>query len=342
MRAMVVVARGSSNGQPARLAATELAPPTAGPDEILVRVSVCGVCRTDLDLLEGRLAATRYPVAPGHQIVGRVAAAGTGDADFRVGDRVGVAWIHSACGACRWCVAGDENLCPRFRATGCDVHGGYAEYVTVPAAFAHRIPEAISDSEAAPLLCAGAIGLRALRLAKLTAGDPLGLTGFGASAHLVLQLARLRAPTSPVYVFARSAPERDFALQLGAAWAGGTGDPPPAPMAAVIDTTPAWRPIVAALPHLLPGGRIVINAIRKSDADQDELLNIRYESHLWMERELKTVANVTRADVREVLEIAARSGLRPAVEELALAQANEALDRLRSASGSRGAMVLRL
>jgi propanol-preferring alcohol dehydrogenase len=173
--------------------------PSPRPEEVLVHVSVCGVCRTDLDITEGRLEAPQYPIIPGHQVVGHVALTAGGGA-LREGDRVGVAWIHSACSACEWCRVGMENLCPEFRATGCHVNGGYAEYLTVREDFAHALPAAFTDASAAPLLCAGAIGWRSLRLANLENGAPLGLTGFGASAHLVLQLARHRFPDSPVAV----------------------------------------------------------------------------------------------------------------------------------------------
>ena len=311
-------------------------------DDLLVRVSVCGVCRTDLDLVEGRLTAPRYPVIPGHQVIGRVERAGADTTGFHVGDRVGIAWIHSACGHCAWCVSGRENLCRYFRATGCDVNGGYAEYIAVPAAFAHAIPTEMADATAAPLLCAGAIGWRSLRLTNLVNGEPLGLTGFGASAHLVLQLARHRYPSSAVYVFARNDRERAFARELGAAWAGDTSDTPPTPMAAIIDTTPAWKPIVRGLEHLLPGGRLVINAIRKSRADQSELETLDYATHLWMEREIKSVANVTRADVREMLRAAVEMKLAPAVEAIPFGMANEALSRIAGGGGIRGALVLRL
>jgi propanol-preferring alcohol dehydrogenase len=340
MRAMLLrqPAPYSSNTSPLEIAEVET--PRVGNRELLVRVSVCGVCRTDLDVVEGRLAAPRYPVIPGHQVVGSVAEIGRGVTEFREGDRVGIAWINAADGVCRWCRGGEENLCPQFRSTGCDVDGGYAEYVLVPAAFAHVIPSALTDTEAAPLLCAGAIGWRSLRLAGLSDGERLGLTGFGASAHLVLQLARRRYPASPIYVFARNPEERAFAIELGAAWAGDTADVPPEQLDAVIDTTPAWKPIVDALPHLAPGGRFVINAIRKSSNDQKELLRLDYATHLWMERQIKSVANVTRADVRETLAVAVEIGFRPTVEVLPLQLANQALARISGAKRLRGAMVL--
>jgi propanol-preferring alcohol dehydrogenase len=314
--------------------------PAVHADEILIRVAACGVCRTDLDVVEGRVAARRYPVIPGHQVIGRVAQLGPAARSFRVGDRVGVAWIHSACGECRWCRAGLENLCPDFESTGADVNGGYADYTVAREAFAHAIPDAFTDTEAAPLLCAGAIGWRSLRLAGASEGAALGLVGFGASGHIVLQLARHRHPRSPVFVFARSAEERAFAQGLGAAWTGDLVESPPTTVAAIIDTTPAWKPIVQVLKHLAPGGRLIINAIRKSDTDKSELLRLDYEEHLWKERQLQTVANVTRADVREMLAAAADIPLRPTVELMPLADANLALARLSEGSAVRGATVL--
>jgi len=333
-------ARATPVGDWRPLELTDVPLPPVGDGDVLIRVSVCAVCRTDLDVAEGRLSAPRYPVTPGHQIVGEVVATGAAVTTAHVGDRVGVAWIHWACGVCRWCRAGTENLCPRFQSTGCDSNGGYAEYMIAPADFIYAIPDALDDVSAAPLLCAGAIGWRSLRLAQLQDGDALGLTGFGASAHLVLQLARHRFPQSPVYVFARNAGERAFAMQLGAAWAGDTADDAPGPLAAIIDTTPAWKPVVEALPRLMPGGRLVINAIRKTNADRAELERIDYATHLWMEREIKSVANVTRRDVRELLSIAAETGLRPETTRMKLEDANTALANLRAGRDVRGATVL--
>ena len=332
----------SGGAGPVSLEPDDVPPPRPADGEVLIQVSVCGVCRTDLDLLDGRLAAPRYPVTPGHQIVGRVVEVGRRVADRREGDRVGVAWIRWADGDCRWCKRGEENLCPHFEATGRDADGGYAEFVVAPAGFTYAIPDALDDEHAAPLLCAGAIGWRSLRLAELEDGDPLGLTGFGASGHLVLQLCKQRHPRSPVFVFARDPKEREFARGLGADWAGATDDEPPRALGAVIDTTPAWKPVVAALPRLMPGGRLVINAIRKSDADRDELAKLDYARSLWMEREIKSVANVTRRDVAELLEHAAATGLRPTVTMRALEDAPAALSDMRHGINIRGATVLRV
>lgn len=344
MRAMILrqPADAGRTGAGTWLERVDVDEPEAAIGDVVIRVSVCGVCRTDLDLVEGRLPAPAYPVIPGHQAVGTVVAAGAGVSSPVTGDRVGIAWIHSACGTCRWCRSGRENLCPDFQSTGCDVSGGYADLAAVPAAFAHPIPGGLDDAAAAPLLCAGAIGWRALRLAGIEDGEPLGLAGFGASNHLVLQLARTRYPRSPVSVFARDAAEQSFARRLGAAWAGDFAARPPAPLSAIIDTTPAWRPVVAALAALAPGGRLVVNAIRKNPADQDELLKLEYATHLWMEREIRSVANVTRADVREVLAFAVERGIRPTVTELPLEDANAALLALRRGGRVQGATVLRV
>lgn len=342
MRAFALEQPAPDERGPRPLVRVEREVPTPKDDELLVRVEVCGVCRTDLDLAEGRLTAPRYHVIPGHQVVGRVVAMGKSVTDFREGDATGIAWIHWACGVCEYCTSGRENLCPRFRATGCDIDGGYADFVRVPAKFAHRLPDGIDAVHAAPLLCAGAIGWRSLRLTELRDGEPLGLTGFGASAHLVLQLAARRFPKSSIFVFARSEDDREFARSLGAAWAGDTTDAPPEPLSAIIDTTPAWKPVVAALAALRPGGRLVINAIRKERTDQSELLALDYAKHLWMERQVRSVANVTRADVRECLAAAAEWGIEPTVRELRFEQANEALASFRASGTARGAMVLRV
>jgi propanol-preferring alcohol dehydrogenase len=224
-------------------------------------------------------------------------------------------------------------------ATGRDVNGGYAQYMLAAANYAFPIPHQFSDIQAAPLLCAGAIGYRALRLTRLNDGDPLGLTGFGGSAHLVLQLVRHMFPRSRVLVFARDPSEREFALQLGAHWAGDTTERSPQPLRAIIDTTPAWRPIVAAMANLAPGGRLVINAIRKQSQDQACLLDLNYHDHLWLEKEIKSVANITGRDLTEFLPLAAAAGLRPATTVYPLSEANRALLELSHAS-VRGAKVL--
>ena len=320
---------------------TEVATPMPGAKEILIQVMSCGVCHTELDEIEGRTPPDHLPMIPGHQVVGRVAATGPDAGLFRPGARVGVAWIFSACGRCPSCLVGLENLCPDFRATGRDAHGGYAQFMTVPEDFAFPIPASLTDSEAAPLLCAGAIGYRSLRLANLVDGRPLGLTGFGAAGHLVLKLARYQYPHSDIYVFARSDKEREFSLELGAVWAGETTTPAPIQMQAIIDTTPVWTPVVEALANLAPAGRLVINAIRKEEIDKAVLLNLDYPAHLWLEKEIKSVANITRRDVSDFLALAAGMGLKPEYQEYALEEANQALVDMKERR-IRGAKVLRV
>jgi propanol-preferring alcohol dehydrogenase len=341
MQAMVLNELGRLEVNPAPLIMTDLPDPIPGPREILVRVTACGVCHTELDEIEGRTPPPRLPIIPGHQVVGRVAACGPGANRFKAGDRVGIAWIFSACGDCPFCRDGNENLCPEFKATGRDANGGYAQYMTVAQDFAHPLPAVFSDAEAAPLLCAGAVGYRSLRLTGLQDGQAIGLTGFGASGHLVLKMVRHRFPQARTYVFARSEHQQEFAKDLGAAWAGGSEEKPPEPLNAIIDTTPVWKPVVAALRHLAPGGRLVINAIRKEDDDKQELLKLDYGDHLWMEREIKSVANVSRQDVEAFLALAAEMGIRPAVQEFALEEANQALVELRTRK-VHGAKVLRI
>jgi propanol-preferring alcohol dehydrogenase len=281
------------------------------------------------------------PIVLGHQVVGRVEATGSRAGTFKIGDRVGVAWIYSSCGMCKFCLGGNENLCQDFKATGRDVNGGYAQYMTVPEGFAYRIPRFFSDAEAAPLLCAGAIGYRSLRLTGLKDGQNLGLTGFGASAHLVLKMVRHLYPGAKVFVFARSAEERAFSLSLGAVWAGEVEEESPEKLSCIIDTTPAWKPVVEALKNLECGGRLVINAIRKEELDKEYLLQLAYPTHLWMEKEIKSVANVSRRDVSEFLALAAEIGIRSEIQEFALEDANKALLELKMRK-VRGAKVLRI
>ena len=311
----------------------DLPVPEPGAGEVLIRVAACGVCHTELDEIEGRTPPPRLPVVPGHEVIGTVEGLGVGVKQLAVGERVGVGWIHSS--------SGDEheNLSHEFCATGRDVNGGYAEFMTVPSDYAYPIPDEYSDAEAAPLLCAGAVGYRALKLTKLQDGERLGLTGFGGSAHIVLQLASFLFPNSPVYVFARDQSARQFARTLGAKWAGDTCERSPERLDAIIDTTPVWKPIVEALSNLAPNGRLIINAIRKEDDDIEELTRLNYHEHLWMEHELKTVANVTQFDIREFLPLAAQSSIRPSVETYPLESANQALVDLKR-KPIRGAKVL--
>ena len=317
----------------------EMPEPVPGERDILIKVVTSGVCHTELDEIEGRTPPLFFPMVLGHQVVGRVERTGRDATRFRPGDRVGVAWIYASCGHCEYCLAGLENLCPEFKATGRDAHGGYARHMAISEDFAYPIPGVFSDLEAAPLLCAGAIGYRSLRLASLLNGQSLGLTGFGASAHLVLMIAKHRYPDSRVFVFARNEKERRFARELGAVWAGETEEEAPEKLHAIIDTTPAWKPVVEGMKNLKSGGRLIINAIRKEEMDKDYLLKLDYPAHLWMEKEVKSVANVTRKDVGEFLELAAEIPIRPEVREYRLEDANTALVELKEQK-IRGAKVL--
>lgn len=340
MKAMVLKALCNLKENYVPLKLMDLPVPVPGEQEILLKISACGVCHTELDEIEGRTPPPRLPIVPGHQVVGRIEAVGAQVTTVKVGDRIGVAWIFSACGTCKFCLAGNENLCPAFAATGRDANGGYAQFMTVAESFTYAIPEIFSDLQVAPLLCAGAIGYRSLRLTGLCDGQRLGLTGFGASAHLVLKMAQHLYPTSEVYVFARSAKERAFAEELGAIWAGDTTERAPYKLDSIIDTTPAWKPVVEALANLESGGRLVINAIRK-EADNRSLLNLDYPTHLWQEKELKSVANITRRDIKEFLDLAAEMNLQPEIEVFELEQANEALIELHEGK-IRGAKVLKV
>lgn len=335
MRAMVLPRIVSLDDVDSPLEMINLPLPEPKSGEVLVKVTCCGVCHTELDEIEGRTLPSQFPIVLGHQIVGHVAEVGMEVSRHLVGDRVGVGWIHSSTGA------DDENLADEFTATGCDANGGYAEYLTVPEDYAYAIPQTFTDEQAAPLFCAGAIGYRALRLCNLCNRNRLGFTGFGASAHLVLPTALALFSELECYVFARDPKQRRFALELGAVWAGDTNDRAPHPLDAIIDTTPAWTPVVEALANLRPGGRLVINAIRKQSGDRQALLDLDYEEHLWREKEIKTVANITQHDIRDFLPVAADVPLCPEVECYPLERANEALMRLKH-GGVRGALVLKV
>ncbi len=309
----------------------ELADPEPAAGELVLEVAACGVCRTDLQLCEGDLEARRLPVVPGHQAVGRVLAMGDGVEGWNAGDRAGVAWLGGACGRCPRCVAGRENLCERARFTGWDRDGGYAERLAVDAGFALRMPAGFDDLEAAPLLCGGVIGYRSLKVSGITPGGRLGLYGFGASALLAIQVAVHWG--CEVYVATRSESERRRALDLGAVWAGGYRETPPAPLDAAITFAPAGEVVVQALAAVDRGGTVAINAIHL-----DRVPEFPY-GLLWWERSLRSVANFTRRDAQEFLDLAAKIPVRRAVEERPLADGSEALRRL-SAGEVSGAAVL--
>lgn len=341
MKAMILNKICNVEKEKKPLTFTDLPKPNPKENEILIKVSVCGVCHTELDEIEGRTPPVKFPVVPGHEIVGVVEEVGINVTKYKVGDRVGVGWIWSSCGKCEFCRKGAENLCSNFLATGRDVNGGYAEWITVPGKYAYKIPEIFTNAEAAPLLCAGGVGYRALKLTNLSNREVLALTGFGASGHLVLQMAKHKFPEAEIYVFARNPLEREFALELGANWAGDTTDAPPKLCHAVIDTTPVWKPVISALKILKPGGRLVINAIRKENHDIDLWTKVKYEDSFWQEKEIKSVANVTTEDIVNCLQLAAEIPLKPEVTEYDLIDANTALLELKTGK-IRGAKVLRV
>ncbi len=311
----------------------ELPTPTPGPGEVRVRVRCCGLCHTDLHTVEGDLQLPRLPVVPGHQIVGIVDALGPGTNVFKEGDRVGIPWLHSTDNQCDYCRRGLENLCDHAQFTGYHVDGGYAEYTVVHENYAYRIPEVFSDENAAPLLCAGIIGYRSYRLSGVRPGKRLGLYGFGASAHLVLQFARHQG--CEVYVFTRTAIHRELAQRLAAAWVGSAEDTPPQPLDAAIIFAPAGALIPQALRVLRKAGTLALAGITMSSIPSMDY------SLLYQERVIRSVANSTRQDAREFLQLAAQVPLQTDVEIFELEQANQALQALKK-SGIKAAGVLRM
>ena len=315
------------------LSLVEMAEPQPGRNQVRLRVSMCGVCHTDLHIVEGELELPRLPLIPGHQIVGVVEASGAGASRFQVGDRAGVGWLNWTCGECDFCRRGRENLCPNARFTGLHADGGYAQYTVIDEKFAYPLPPGFSDADAAPLLCAGIIGYRSLRLSGIQPGGRLGLYGFGASAHLAIQVARHW--DCEVHVFSRSPEHRRHAEELGATWVGGADDDHPANLDAGVTFAPAGWIVPLALGHLRPGGRLAINAIHMSPIPE-----MPYD-RLYGERVLRSVTNFTRQDAEEFLALAAAIPIKSDVELQPLAEANEVLQRLK-ASDIRGAAVLTL
>ena len=325
MRAMVL----EKAGEPLRL--EERAVPEPAADQVLVRVKACGVCRTDLHVVDGELPDPKLPLVPGHEVVGTVAARGRDVARFEEGERVGIPWLGWTCGTCRFCAAGRENLCERAKFTGYTLDGGYADYALVDARYAFPIHGRYSDAEAAPLLCAGLIGYRSLKLAG--EAERLGLYGFGAAAHIVAQVARYQGRRVFAFVRPGDAEAKAFALELGAVWAGDSGELPPEELDAAIIYAPVGALVPAALRALAPGGTVVCAGIHMSD-----IPSFPYEI-LWRERKILSVANLTRRDGEEFLELAPKAGIATTVEPVPLEDANEALARLREGR-LRGAAVL--
>ncbi len=311
----------------------ELPVPEPGPGQVLIKVSACGVCHTEIDEIEGR-RRPKIPVIPGHQAVGRIVKVGDGVSRVKIGDRVGVAWVGWACGSCTYCVSGLENLCGDFKATGCDLDGCYAEYMVAYEDYVYSVPWNYEDPEAAPLLCGGAIGYRALKLASVKDGMALGLVGFGASAHQIIQVVKHLYPNSKVIVLTRSREHIELARELGADWAGTPQENPPEKIDRAIDFTPIGETIPRIMELLKPGGKLIVNVIRKRTP-----ITLEYTKHLWMEKEIKTVANITRNDIKEYLEIAGKNKIKINYQTFKLEEANKAL-RLLKQGKIKGAAVL--
>jgi alcohol dehydrogenase, propanol-preferring len=332
MKAMVLHGPASIDTAPLQL--TELPVPEPGDEEVLIRVEVCGVCRTDLHVVEGELPPRRDRMIPGHEVVGRVERLGPGAARFQVGDRVGAAWLHASCGVCPYCRRGDENLCDAPCFNGYDIPGGYAQYMVAPEAFIYPIPEGVSSREAAPFLCAGIIGYRALRRSDVRPGEPLGLYGFGASAHIVIQVARYWG--CEVYVSTRGKRHRELARELGAVWAGAADEKPPKKLRASIIFAPVGELVPGALEALDKGGTLALAGIYMTPVPE-----LEYQRYLFYERSVRSVTANTREDGRELLRLAAEIPLHTHTQEFPLDAANEALRMLKH-EGINGAAVLRI
>jgi alcohol dehydrogenase, propanol-preferring len=310
----------------------DVAVPEPSKNEILIKITACGVCRTELDQIEGRILPPKLPVIPGHQPVGTVASLGPETSKFTIGDRVGATWIYSSCGKCKFCLNNLDNLCLDFKATGCDFNGGYAEYMVIPEDSAHKIPENLGDLlNIAPLMCSGVVGYRSLKLSGMENGKMLGLYGFGSAHHLVLQMANYLYPDSKKFVMTRNAKERKLAIKLDADWAGDLEDDTPEKPDCIIDTTPVWKTVLFALKNLESGGRLILNLIRKENSDKNILLELNYEKHLWQEKEIKSTANVTKKDGEEFLAIASEMKIKPEISLYELKDANKALVDLKNA-----------
>jgi len=335
MKAVILKAPAPAEEKPLKPA--NLPEPKPEQNQILIKVSVCGACHTDLDEAEGRLTPTISPIVPGHQVVGYVAEKGKDVTKFNIGDRVGVTWLYWACGECSFCKSGQENLCNNAKWTGKDAHGGYAEFMTIGQNFAYRIPDTFSDAQAAPLLCAGVIGYRTFKLADVKQGQITGLFGFGASAHIVIQIIKHKFPDNPVFVFTKTDEHAELAKSLGAEWTGKSTDVPPQKITKAMDFTPVGECTRDALNVLDKRGRLVINAIRK----ETPIPPLDYAKYLWHEKEIKSVANVTKQDAEEFLPLAAKIPISVTIEQFPLNEANEVLIKIKH-SRVRAAAVLNI
>jgi propanol-preferring alcohol dehydrogenase len=331
MKAMVLYAPDKIENKP--LIFGDFEKPEPKPNELRIKVKTCGVCHTDLHEVEGELSIPNIPIIPGHEVIGIVDKCGDKILNYKIGDRVGVAWIHNSCGICKFCIRGNENLCDNAKFTGYNMNGGYAEYMVVPNSYAYLIPKIFTDRNAAPLMCAGVIGYRSIRLSGLKKGDRLGLYGFGASAHIVIQIAKFW--NCETYVFTRSKNHQQHALELGAAWVGTSKQDPPKKIDRAIMFAPAGNLVIDVLDHLDKGGTIAINAIHLSDIPP-----ISWDK-LWHEKKIVSVANTTRQDAIEFLKIAAEIPIKTDTVKYKLEDANQALMDIKY-SKINGAAVLEL
>jgi propanol-preferring alcohol dehydrogenase len=332
MKAIILKETGPIEEEP--LVMGDIDDPIPGPKEVRIKISACGICHTDLHVVEGELPSKKLPIIPGHEIVGVVDAMGEGVSRFKAGDRVGVAWLNSTCGTCDFCVKGKENLCEKARFTGYDVDGGYAQYAVVSEDFAYPIPDGFSDLEAAPLLCAGIIGFRSLCLSDIEKGGRLGLYGFGASAHIVIQVATYWG--CEVFVFSRSEEHRKLAQKLGAVWTGRAEEDPPAKLQSAIIFAPAGKLVLDALRVLEKGGTLALAGIYMTPIPEMD-----YQEHLYYEKTIRSVANSTRKDAEDILSLAVEIPIRTEVQAFALEEANRSLLLLKQGK-IQGAGVLRI
>lgn len=316
-------------GVPLSLKEVEI--PEPKDDQILIRVVACGVCRTDLDQIEGRIKPPKLPMILGHQPVGIVEKVGLDCKNFKVGDIAGATWLYSSCGSCEFCISGRENLCEQFKATGCHENGGYAEYFVIQEKYAVKLPDYYKDKleEAAPLLCGGVVGYRSIRLADVKDGENIAIWGFGSANHQVYQVIKYLFPSSKIAVFTRNIDEQKLAKSLGADFIFSPYEKVEFKADKAIYTIPVWHPFVNALENLNKGGKLVVNLIRMQENDKDILLNLNYERHLWLEKQIQTVANVTIKDAKEFLKIAAKIPIKPQIEYYKLSEANKALSDLK-------------
>jgi propanol-preferring alcohol dehydrogenase len=335
LKAIILEKCAAVETKPLKFAELPLPPPQK--NQLLIKIRCCGICHTDLDEIEGRLKPPKLPIVLGHQIVGIVEKNGDGAKKFKIGQRVGITWLNSCCDRCEFCKSGRENLCLNAKWTGLDTNGGYAEYTTIDENFSYPIPDCFSDAQAAPLLCAGVIGYRALRLLEPQNKSTVGLVGFGASAHLVIQMLKFKYPNIKVFAFSRDKEHIEFAKTLGADWSGTTEDKLPEKLDGAIDFTPSGKIIPLIMEKLDRGGKLVINAIRKIET----IDGLDYAEHLWHEKIIQSTANVTRADAAEFLALAAKIPIKPDVEEFAFDKINDAIILLKQ-SKLKAAACLRI